>query len=157
MASEYESLRFHAALELIASLSSRGNVLMNDEAPWTLVKSEDPAEVARGTLVLTEVLEAVRICAVLLVPVTPRLSDRILAQLGEEKGVGVGVGGGGSDGGDGGEAIGPFQSDGNWRWGDAVWGGGRPGLEAGRAFPPPTPVFQRLEGEFVIGVAEKAT
>ncbi len=69
-------------------------------------------------------LEAVRIVAVLLAPVTPRLSKRIYEQLGLD-----------------------FRSV---SWHDTAWGLLKPGEE----LPKPAPVFQRLEGDFVISVAE---
>ncbi len=72
------------------------------------------------------VLEAVRIVAVLLSPVTPRLSSEIYGALG----------------------YGPEAYKG-LSWGDASWGG----LPEGQATPPPKPVFARLEGDFVTEVA----
>ena len=96
------------------------------------MKSEDPAVVARGHAVLVEALEAVRVCAVLLRPVTPRLSEVILRQLGCEDAAEMEAAGG---------------------WVRAAWGAGE--IRAGRAFPAPKPVFVRMDGDMVIGTVKK--
>lgn len=72
------------------------------------------------------VLEAVRVVAALLSPVTPQLSARIYGALGYRPEVYEGL-----------------------SWGDASWGA----LPQGQATPPAVPVFARLEGEFVIEAA----
>lgn len=59
-ASDYASLRFMRALEAISSLSSRGNLRMQETEPWVGVKSEDPAVVAKAHAVLVEVREGAR-------------------------------------------------------------------------------------------------
>lgn len=87
-------------------------------------------EKAAAGLALVAVLEAVRIVAVLLAPVTPALSGRMYAALGYSE---------------------PEYS--GLRWADTAWGG----LQHGQVMPAPVPVFQRLEGELVIGVAPAKT
>ncbi len=76
-------------------------------------------------LALVAVLEAVRIVAVLLAPVTPQLSGKIYGALG----------------------YGPevYRA---LSWGDASWGK----LPQGQATPPAVPVFARLEGDLVTEV-----
>ena len=69
-------------------------------------------------------LEAVRIVAVLLAPITPRLSERIFEQLGLS-----------------------YQMV-SWR--ETAWGA----LKSGNELPKPNPVFQRLEGDYVISAVE---
>ena len=69
-------------------------------------------------------LEAVRIVAVLLAPITPRLSERIFEQLGLDY-----------------ETV---------SWHASAWGA----LKSGSELPKPTPVFQRLEGAFVLSSVE---
>ena len=69
-------------------------------------------------------LEAVRIVAVLLSPITPRLSERIFEQLGLDC-----------------SAV---------SWHASAWGA----LKSGSELPKPTPVFQRLEGDYVISTVE---
>ena len=81
-------------------------------------------------LALVAVLEAVRIVAVLLAPVTPALSGRMYAALGYS-----------------------VEEYSQIRWADAAWGG----LRQGQSMPPPVPVFQRLEGDLVIGTAPART
>jgi len=129
-ASDYASLRFMRALEAISSLSSRGNLRMQETEPWVGVKSEDPAVVAKAHAVLVECVEAIRIVAVLLSPVTPSLSRRIYAQLGY--------------------APEAFET---LTWEDAKWGG----LRAGTQFPKPSPVFLRMEGDMVTEPAVSAS
>ncbi len=76
------------------------------------------------------VLEASRVIAVLLSPVTPGLSRKIYGALG----------------------YGPEAFDG-LSWGDASWGG----QPNGQATPLPQPVFARIEGDFVTEVAPKSS
>lgn len=68
--------------------------------------------------------------ALLLAPITPRLAHRIYTQLGftDEQ----------------------YQAA---TWRDTAWGM----LKAAQALPPPAPVFQRLEGDFVIDVPAELT
>ena len=80
----------------------------------------DSEQRAAAALDLLAVLEAVRVVAVLLAPITPRLSERVYQQLGLD-----------------------FQTV-SWR--DTEWGMLKPGEE----LPKPAPVFQRLEGDYVI-------
>jgi methionyl-tRNA synthetase len=120
-ASAYERMRFHEACEAAVALSSRGNQYINEVAPWTAFKSGDEAARAEAGAALTAVLEAVRITAVLLTPVTPALSARIMGQLGIK------------------------EEGGPTRWEEAGWGG----LRSGHATPKPTPVFARMEGDYV--------
>jgi len=87
------------------------------------------AERAAAGLEMVAVLEAVRIVAILLAPVTPRLAARIHAALGL-----------------------PEAGFGALRWRDAAWGG----LAAGQAFGKPAPLFARLEGDFVCAEAAPA-
>lgn len=89
--------------------------------PITTTRQGTEEEKAAAITVLVAVLEAVRIVAVLLSPVTPGLSRAILGQLGQENGV--------------------AQPS----WSDAAWGG----LQAGTQLPPPELVFARIAREFV--------
>ena len=83
-------------------------------------------EKQRAAEALVAVMEAVRVVAVMLLPVTPSLSKRIYSQLGF------------SD-----EA---FES---LTWEDTKWGG----IPQGHQVPKPKPVFARLEGDFVTEAA----
>lgn len=55
---------------------------MQETAPWTKIKSGMDAEKAEALQTIVAVLEGARIVAVLLAPVTPQLSARIMTQLG---------------------------------------------------------------------------
>jgi methionyl-tRNA synthetase len=75
----YNSLAFSQACEAILTLVRSGNKYIDDQAPWSLHKQGQHQQVAE---VLYTVLEAVRLAAYLLAPVTPTLSTRIYQQLG---------------------------------------------------------------------------
>lgn len=116
---DFSSLRFSSACEAILLIATTGNVYLDDRAPWSLFKKGgSSADVAAQDLVI--VLEAVRVVAVALSPVTPQLSLRIYLQLGYSE----------TD----------FQS---LSWGDTRWGG----LKEGQVMPEAQPVFRRIELE----------
>ena len=107
-------LAFKSAAEAILQLAISANGHLNDTAPWSRMKQEGQ-EAAVGDD-LYAVLEATRLVGVLLSPLVPDLSARILAQLGHD----------------------PITSD----WDRQLsWGGLRPGA----SLPKPSPVMQRLE------------
>jgi methionyl-tRNA synthetase len=117
----YNTMKFHDAIAAALSISSRGNRYLEETAPWTAFKSGSDADKAAAGAALVDVLEAVRIVAVLLSPVTPALSKKVYLQLGynEEE----------------------FQG---LSWGGSVeWGG----LKEGHVVPKPSPIFVRLETE----------
>jgi methionyl-tRNA synthetase len=122
VADAYARLRFHDACEAALAVSGRGNQLLEEVAPWTAFKKGDAAAQAEAAAALSAVLEAVRVVAVLLLPVVPALSERIYGQLG----------------------LGPeaFRS---LTWEDTQWGG----LQEGQRTAEPAPVFTRLEGDLV--------
>ena len=119
----YSSLRFHEACEAALVLSGRGNRYLEETAPWKAFKSGDDSEKASAAAGLVAVLEAVRIVAVLLSPVTPGLSRRIYKQLGFDD-----------------STVDMLC----WER-DVSWGG----IGAGHQFPNPVPVFERLDGEWI--------
>ncbi|KXZ49919.1 hypothetical protein GPECTOR_19g370 [Gonium pectorale] len=125
-ASAYGSLAFHDAAEAVLALASRSNQYLEETQPWTKLKKGTDDEKAEAAAVLVAVLEAVRVVAVGLAPLTPQLSRRIYAQLGY------------SD-----------QQFEALTWADASWGG----LTAGHRTAEPAPVFVRLEAP---GEAEAA-
>lgn len=124
VADAFDRMRFNEACEAALALSGRGNVYLEETAPWTAFKKGDDAQKAEAAAALAAVLEAVRIVAVMLVPVTPSLSRKIYLQLGFDDSVVDGL---------------------SWR--DAWWGG----LKKGHETAAPSPVFSRLEGEYVTG------
>lgn len=125
----YERLRFNEACEAALAVSGRGNQYLEEVAPWTAFKKGDEEAKAAAGTALVAVLEAVRVVAVLLAPITPSLSRRIYAQLG----------------------LGNDTFDGV-RWSDVSWGA----LVEGHETLAPDPVFARLEGDWVTEPAPAA-
>lgn len=111
-----KGLGFKTASEAILQLAISANGYLNDTAPWSRMKQ--PGQEVEVGNDLYAVLESTRIVGLLLAPLLPDLSDRILAQLGHA------------------------LNDEAWleelRWG---------GLVSGAPLPQPTPVMQRLELE----------
>ncbi len=117
-----QRLDFRAAAEAALQLATAANGFLNDQAPWKQMKVEgQEPQVAAD---LYAVLEATRWVAVLLAPLLPELSERMLAQLGQHHFRC--------------SAADPVGT----AWMEAQrWGGLTPGL----ALPEPQPVMQRLE------------
>ncbi|CAO2826134.1 unnamed protein product [Amaranthus hypochondriacus] len=114
---QYQNLSLSSACEAVLEIGNAGNVYMDERAPWSLFKQGGTAaEAAAKDLVV--ILEAMRIIAIALMPVTPSLCWRIYSQLGfsEEE----------------------FNA---LTWNDTKWGG----LKAGRIMPEAKPVFARIE------------
>lgn len=121
VAQAYQALAFSQACEAILSLVRASNKYVDEQAPWTLYKQGNMAELER---VLYTVLESVRLAGYLLSPIIPGISNAIYEQLGfavdfNHKTVG---------------SIVPYERH-------AQWGV----LSAGRALGHPQPIFQRLE------------
>ena len=128
VAGAFARMRFNEACEAALVLSGQGNVYLEQTAPWTAFKKGDDAAKAEAAASLAAVLEAVRIVAVMLMPVTPGLSSRIYQQLGLDQ---AGV-------------IDGLQWEKDTRWG---------ALKTGHATAVPSPVFTRLEGDWVTEAA----
>jgi len=108
------SLEFKQSSEAILKLAIEANVYLNEKAPWSLMKKPgNEQEVAND---LYAVLEACRLVGILLNPLLPDLSERMLKQLSIE--------------------IDPID----WSK-DLCWGG----LISGDPLPPPSPVMEKLE------------
>jgi methionyl-tRNA synthetase len=75
-----EKLAPHGALSEISRLTSRANKYIDETAPWLLARDEDKR--ARLAAVLYNLLESVRVAAVLLTPFIPGSSLAIFRQLG---------------------------------------------------------------------------
>ena len=114
--SRMPELSFKAGAEAILQLAIAANGHLNDTAPWSRMKQPGQEDVVANDLYV--VLEAARIVGVLLSPLLPELSARILAQLGIDA------------------VNGPWKDQ--LRWG---------GLTSGSVLPKPNPVMQRLELE----------
>ena len=77
---EMESYAFQNALMEIFKIISRSNKYIDETAPWVLGK--DPAKKDRLAPVLSNLLEGIRVCAVLLTPFMPDTVVKIFDQIG---------------------------------------------------------------------------
>ncbi|KAJ8766092.1 hypothetical protein K2173_020608 [Erythroxylum novogranatense] len=124
----YENLTLSSACEAVLEIGNAGNLYMDKRAPWSLFKKGGSAsQAAAKDLVI--ILEAVRIIAVGLYPVTPSLCWRIYAQLGYTK-----------------------DNFNTLTWSDTKWGG----LKSGEVMAHPKPVFARIESIAEAEDGEKA-
>ena len=79
---EMERFQFQNALEQIFKTIQRANKYIDENAPWTLAK--DQGNRARLATVMYNLLETVRICAVLLTPFIPDSAEKIFDQIGAD-------------------------------------------------------------------------
>ena len=79
----FDALDLTGALEEIWTLVRSANRYVEDQAPWALAKSDDPADVERLDTALYTLADAVRALGVLLHPYIPAASERILAAIGD--------------------------------------------------------------------------
>ena len=79
---EMEHFQFQNALEQVFKTIQRANKYIDENAPWTLAK--DPANRARLATVMYNLLETIRICAVLLTPFIPDSAEKIFDQIGAD-------------------------------------------------------------------------
>ncbi len=77
-----DTLQMPAALTEIFKFISRTNKYIDETAPWLLAR--EPADRPRLAAVLYNLLESIRIAAVLLTPFLPHTTPRIFAQIGAE-------------------------------------------------------------------------
>ena len=77
---QMEKYAFQNALTEIFKLTSRANKYIDETTPWVLAKDE--GQKSRLARVMYNLLETIRICAVLLKPFMPETSDKIFAQIG---------------------------------------------------------------------------
>ena len=119
-----DGLEFRPAAEAILQLAMAANGYLNERAPWSAMKQPGLREQVGSDLYA--VLESSRVVALLLAPLLPELSARMLAQLG------LAPVSSDADGGDADSEL----------WASTLaWGC----LPAGQSLPPPQPVMQRLE------------
>ena len=79
---QMEKYQFQNALDEIFKLIARANKYIDETAPWLLAKDEAKRE--RLAAVMYNLLETVRICAVLLTPFMPESCEAIFARIGAE-------------------------------------------------------------------------
>ena len=77
---EMERFQFQNALEQVFKTIQRANKYIDENAPWALAK--DPANRVRLATVMYHLLEAIRICATLLMPFMPESAEKIFDQIG---------------------------------------------------------------------------
>jgi len=77
---QMEAYAFQNALSEIFKVTSRANKYIDETTPWILAKDENNNE--RLAAVLYNLLETVRICTILLMPVMPESCKKILTQIG---------------------------------------------------------------------------
>ena len=110
----FESCKVQGAIIKIWDLVNRANQYVDQTAPFKLAK--DPAQAARLDEVLYNLVESVRILAIMLWPVLPNTAEKIFTQLGlDAKTVS--------------------------QWKEAAWGG----LPAGHKINKPEPLFPRRD------------
>ncbi len=117
-----EKLDFRGAAEASLQLAIAANGFLNTQAPWSLMKKEGHTDQVASDLYA--VLEAARLVALLLAPLVPELSARMLQQLALEP-----------------LGSGPNQTN-TIPWLEQLrWGQ----LAVGSPLPEPAPVMARLE------------
>jgi methionyl-tRNA synthetase len=119
-----ETLEFRTAAEATLQLAIAANGFLNDQAPWSQMKQEGTRDQVADDLYA--VLEAARIVALLMAPLLPDLSTRMLEQLAQPLPA------------SGADATAPSPWLQQLEWG---------GLPEGLELPEPSPVMARLELE----------
>jgi methionyl-tRNA synthetase len=117
-----EELEFRSAAEASLQLAIAANGFLNEQAPWSRMKQDGTRDQVADDLYA--VLEAARITALLMAPLLPDLSARMLLQLGQSIP----------------DSSATAQPDGAWL-SQLEWGG----LQSGAPLPEPSPVMARLE------------
>jgi methionyl-tRNA synthetase len=85
-AAEMDHFAPHKALEEVFKVIQRANKYIDENTPWTLAKDME-ANGPRLAHVLYNLLEAARVCGVLLTPFMPESMDKLFAQIGAEEAV----------------------------------------------------------------------
>jgi len=124
----YNRPDFKQAAEAVLELAAVANGFLNEQAPWKRIKEHD-GEIRVATD-LYVVLEATRQVGLLIQPIVPDLSDRILTQLGEDISDSL------SCEGQMDSAAGQKSWQARLSWG---------GLQSEKPLPAPKPVMERLE------------
>ncbi|MCY1015068.1 methionine--tRNA ligase [Pyxidicoccus sp. MSG2] len=76
----FDKLEYRNAIRAITDIASAANAFVQTQAPWAAVRKPETAEGARADL--SDVADVVYLLGALLAPVTPRLSEKLFAQLG---------------------------------------------------------------------------
>ena len=78
-----DTLEIGASLDLIFDVLRRSNKFIDESEPWVLAKDETKKD--RLETVLYNLLESIRVCGLLLKPFIPETSDKIKAQINNDK------------------------------------------------------------------------
>ena len=81
----YDGMQFHIALEKTFNFIRAINRYAEQRAPWKLAKSETESDRLLLAATLANMAEGLRVSAVLLAPIMPNVSEKILTLLGAEK------------------------------------------------------------------------
>ncbi len=79
---EMEAFAFQNALAEVFKVVSRANKYIDETAPWILAKNEENKP--RLAAVMYDLLEAIRVCGILLKPFMPDSAEKILDQIGAQ-------------------------------------------------------------------------
>lgn len=80
----YDGMQFHIGLDKIFGFIRGINRYAEQRAPWKLAKSEDPKDRELLDSTIANMAEALRIASVMLTPVMPTVSGKILTAIGGE-------------------------------------------------------------------------
>ena len=75
----FNECNFKRSANAIIDFANSANLYLNDRAPWKLIKDSSNKEIVANDIY--SVLESCRLIGVLLFPIVPDLSSRILSQL----------------------------------------------------------------------------
>ena len=79
---EFNKFEISDSIQEIWNLIARTNKYIDETAPWTLAKSEEPADKEKLNSVLYHLVATLRVIAILIRPFMVQTSDSILSQLG---------------------------------------------------------------------------
>lgn len=79
-AAQMDRYAFQSAMTEVFALISRANKYIDDTMPWSLAKDESKR--ARLATVMYNLLDTIRLCTILLLPVIPAAAETIFAQIG---------------------------------------------------------------------------
>lgn len=77
----YDNRHLHHAADAVMAMLHIANQMFDHHQPWQLCKSDDPDSIRQLEAVISLALESVRVAALLLHPMAPRLTSNILDTL----------------------------------------------------------------------------
>ena len=82
LSAHFEAFRFADACSDVLGLARRANKYIDETEPWALAKTEEGRK--RLVTVLYELIEAIRFIGILVRPIMPDTSDKILTEIGTD-------------------------------------------------------------------------